>query len=104
MRVSKKVSSLLMKVEMMFRTLDKETLIGKESLKNCLLRKAEEIMDKTNFPTCHEIQQKLVSKYLDVRIQIFCRRSNAKLKESSKKIGSDKGSRAMKMRKLVEKV
>jgi hypothetical protein len=68
--VTDKVFSVMIQVDMMFRSHSTSLVNFKTTLAN----KAEELRKDTIFPMCCNVRQKLVLKYFNVRLQIFARR------------------------------
>jgi hypothetical protein len=88
---------MILRVEMMFRSIDETTLLTQKNLKKTLVNQAKTLVHDTTLPICHNVKRKLLSKYFNVRLAIgsriqpvvwraelprlaliFCRRANAK--------------------------
>ena len=107
-QVSEKAFSMMLKVEVMLRNFDESVLMTSKNVKRLLLDKAEEITVHDLFLNCHNIKQKLQSKYLTVRLRILCKQMKRKRKqelEKEKNQSQDElGSKSMTTRKLVKKL
>ena len=96
----------MLKVELMFRSIAEDTLMATRNVKEVLIRLAEELTDDCVYPTCHNIKRKLIARYFNVRLHIFCKGVQRKRKQNleTTKIGGELGSRSMAMRKLITNV
>lgn len=101
-----KAFTMLLKAEMMFRSLSESSLLSAKNVREVLIQKAEEITPEEVFLLCHSVKRKLLAKYFSVRLHIFCKNLKLKRKKDleKEKNGCELGSRSMAMRKLVQKV
>ena len=104
-KVSQKVVDMMVKVELMFRGVDDKVLLSTKGVKSNLIEKANSLTQTTTFPPCHDVKSLLLSKYIDFRLDKYCK--NQVMKEKSKyldKRRTERSSRSMAMRDLVKKV
>ena len=104
MHLGKKVFSMILEVEIMFRDISDSTLMAASNLNKLLVDKAEKLTKTAQFLNCHDTKRKLLSKYFRVRLQIFCKKVQC---QRSKKVqmnkgGGELGSKSMTMSKLVK--
>ena len=72
--------------------------------KKNLVDKAERLTESVQLLNCHDIK-KLLSKYLGVRLQIFCKKVRIqRKKELQNKCKGELGSKSMAMRKVVNRL
>ena len=99
---------MMLKVEVMLRNFDESVLMTSKNVKRILLDKAEEITVHDLFLNCYNIKQKLLSKYLTVRLHILCKQMKRKRKQELEKEKNQSqgelGSKSMTMTKLVKKL
>lgn len=60
--VKDRTFSMMLKVEMMFRSLSKNLLMTTENIKAVLVPKAGNLTAEGKYPACHQIKQKLLNK------------------------------------------
>ena len=94
------VFAMILSVEMMIRRISEEKMLSLKNAKKQLLDEAKSLVADVDLPSCHDVKVKLLAKYINTRLAIFCRRANAKRK--TKEI--PRGSRSMAMRGLVKSV
>ena len=75
----------MIKVKMMFRSIDENTLMTRSNLKSLLVDKAAECTKDVQFLSCHKINQRLLPKNFNVRLPIFCKRLKARRKQDIEK-------------------
>ena len=93
---------MMLKVEGIFRGYEEKALLLMSNLKETLITRAENLLKDVALPTCHEVKRKLLSKYFNVRLSIFCKMINSKYTKSDKG-KADLGSRSVAMRNLMNK-
>lgn len=104
--VTQKVFDLLLKVELIIRGYEDDTLMNSRNAKKLLLGQADKETNTIQIEDCHGLKQRLINKYVNVRLHIFGKRMRCeRRKEMEKsKSGSELGSKSMAMRKLVKKI
>ena len=75
-------------------------MLSLQKAKKHLLDEAKSLVADVDLPPCHDVKGKLLSKYINTRLAIFCRRANAKRK--TREIA--RGSRSMAMKILAKSV
>ena len=103
-KVNDRVFLVMLKAELMFRGINEQVLSKQKDLKATLVSQAEALVSETQLPTCHEVKKKLLRRYFDVRLMIYCREANAKIKINATKDRSDRGSKSVAMRNLVKRI
>ena len=74
-------------------------------MKSSLLEIAHSLTQTTTFLPCHDVKRLLLSKYIDFRLDKYCK--NQVMKEKSRSLDkrrTERSSRSMAMRDLVRKV
>ena len=106
-KVTGKVFTMMLQVELMFRSREKLSIINGKNIKSEFIEDALKLPEviKTILPECHNLKRKLLSKYFNVRVSIFCREINCKgSSKGSSKDRSELGSRSATMRNLIKKL
>ena len=83
----------MLHVERMFRGLEDTVLLSMINVKETLINKAEILLNDVALPSCHNVKRKLLSKYFNVRLSIFCKVANGKRLQRAKGSKTDFGSR-----------
>ena len=72
-----------------------------KNVKEFMFSKFKPSLERFSFPPCHGVKEKVLNKYLSLRLHIAC----ARLSQSRKDLGSGYlGSKSMAMRKLVKRM
>ena len=73
-------------------------------VKESLISRAESLLKDVALPKCHDVKRKLLSKYFNVRLSIFCKTANGKNMKRAKDSRSDLGGRSVAMRHIIKTI
>ena len=70
------------------------------------MEKSEQLTANIVLPDCHMIKNKILTRFITVRLQIICKkmRDRRKREREAAHSGGELGSKSMAMRKMVKKV
>ena len=71
--VSEKVINMLVTVEAMFRGAQ-DAFMAEKNVATMLVERAEQITRDVHFPTCHNLKAKLLTKFINTRQHLFCKK------------------------------
>ena len=72
-------------IEFIFRGYDGEVLINLRKTKKVLLDKADGLTTAIQLEDCHGVKRALLTRYIDVRLHIFCKRVRLERKQEIEK-------------------
>lgn len=103
--VSDKAYEMLHKVEVMFRKSQSVFIDNNNNLKEPLMDEALNLTRDYDIHTCHNLKNKLLSKFIDTRLRFFCRKTNEE--QNSRSMSNrnvDLSSKSVAMRKLAHNI
>uniref|UniRef100_UPI00358E2E16 uncharacterized protein n=1 Tax=Myxine glutinosa TaxID=7769 RepID=UPI00358E2E16 len=102
-QVSNKVFDVILCAEFLFRQVEASLITG-TNIKKEILTRVELRTKDVDLPDCHGLKQKILAKYINVRLRIYCQKMNdeSKKKYARTRTGGELGSKSMGMRKLVD--
>ena len=96
------VYEMLHQVKIMFRKAENHLMEAK-NVKMILEKEAEILTRDFKLPTCHDIKNKLIRKFISVRLHFYCRKKNDQLKMAQeRKWKGQFRSKSVTMRKFVQ--
>lgn len=103
-RVSDNVYKSVKATELIFRSLSEQSIFKVNNIKQLILREAKLQTTAFTLPKCHDLKDKILNRFINVRLNIYCAKLRDKRKADTQKTnsGGDLGSKSMAMRKMVK--